>query len=42
MARDELGIKPLLYSKVQDGILFSSDVNTLFEILDHPKPSNKS
>ena len=42
VARDALGIKPLLYSKVQDGILFSSDVKTLFQILNHPKPSNKS
>ena len=42
VARDSLGIKPLLYSVVQEGILISSDVNTLFELLDHPLPSNKS
>ena len=42
VARDHLGIKPLLYSVVDGGILISSDVNTLFELLDHPIPSNKS
>ena len=42
IARDRLGIKPLLYSVVDGGILISSDVNTLFELLDHPIPSNKS
>ena len=42
IARDHLGIKPLLYSVVDGGILISSDVNTLFELLDHPIPSNKS
>ncbi len=42
VARDNLGIKPLLYSIVDKGILISSDVNTLFEILEHPLPSNKS
>ena len=42
VARDKYGIKPLLYSIVHDGIVFSSDVKTLFEILDQPEPSNKS
>ena len=42
VARDKLGIKPLVYSKVEDGIIISSDVNTLFEVLEHPIPSNKS
>ena len=41
-ARDPLGIKPLLYSIQDDGILFSSDVRTLFHILERPLPSNKA
>lgn len=42
VARDLLGIKPLLYSIVEKGIIMASDVNTLFEILDHPIPSKKA
>lgn len=42
VARDNLGIKPLLYSIVEEGIIISSDVNTLFKVLEHPVPSNKS
>jgi len=41
-ARDPLGIKPLLFSFQNDGILFSSDVRSLFHILDKPLPSNKA
>tara|TARA_B100000886_G_scaffold296523_1_gene223759 strand:- start:13594 stop:15474 length:1881 start_codon:yes stop_codon:yes gene_type:complete len=41
-ARDPLGIKPLLYSIQDDGILFSSDVKSLFHILEKPLPSNKA
>lgn len=42
VARDPLGIKPLLYSVQKDGILFSSDVKTLFHLLNKPNPSNKA
>ena len=42
IARDKLGIKPLVYSIVKNGLLVASDVNTLFEILDKPLPSKKS
>ncbi len=42
VARDKYGIKPLLYSILDEGIIFSSDVKTLFEILNQPEPSNKA
>ena len=41
-SRDLYGVKPLLYSCRNDGILFSSDVRSLFYLLDKPLPLNKS
>jgi asparagine synthase (glutamine-hydrolysing) len=42
VARDKFGIKPLLYSKIDNGLIFSSTLSPFFELDGFPKKLNPS